>query len=85
MSKVLDAAGSAHPWRSAAALVAAGLVVLGLLWLVLSRFFWTSAIWYLPYAAFWIWMIIICIRLIRRPAAVLSGSDRHARKDAEKS
>jgi len=30
VSKVSDAAEPAHPWRSAAALVAAGLVVLGL-------------------------------------------------------
>jgi hypothetical protein len=45
--------------------------------LVVSRFFWTSAIWFLPYAAFWIWMIIICIRLIRRPAAVLNATDRN--------
>jgi len=41
--------------------------------LVVSRFFWISEIWYLPYAAFWIWMIIICILLIRRSAALLSG------------
>jgi hypothetical protein len=40
--------------------------------LVLSRFFWTSEIWFLPYVAFWIWVIIICILLIRRSAAVLS-------------
>jgi hypothetical protein len=53
--------------------------------LVISRFFWTSAIWFLPYAAFWIWMIIICIRLIRRPAAVLNGSDRHASQGGEQS
>jgi hypothetical protein len=45
--------------------------------LVVSRFFWTSAIWFLPYAAFWIWMIIICIRLIRRPAAVFNATDRN--------
>jgi hypothetical protein len=53
--------------------------------LVISRFFWTSAIWFLPYAAFWIWMIIICIRLIRRPAAVLNGSDSHASQGGEQS
>jgi hypothetical protein len=42
--------------------------------LVVSRFFWISEIWYLPYAAFWIWVIIVCILLIRRSAALLSGS-----------
>jgi hypothetical protein len=49
--------------------------------LVIARFFWTSGMWYLPYFAFWIWMIIICIRLIRHPAAVLNGSDSHASAD----
>jgi hypothetical protein len=44
--------------------------------LVISRFFWTLEIWFLPYAAFWIWMIIICILLIRRSATLLSGSGR---------
>jgi hypothetical protein len=43
--------------------------------LVISRFFWTSEIWFLPYAAFWIWMIILCVKLVRRPATVLSGAD----------
>jgi hypothetical protein len=33
--------------------------------LALSRFFWTSGIWYLPYALFWIWMIIVCVQLLR--------------------
>jgi hypothetical protein len=47
--------------------------------LVISRFFWTSWVWYLPYFAFWIWVIIICVRLIRRPAAVLNGSDSRSR------
>ena len=32
----------------------------------ISRFFRTSAIWYLPYAAFWIWVIVFCIQLIRQ-------------------
>jgi hypothetical protein len=35
-----------------------------------SRFFWTSAIWYLPYAAFWIWVIVLCIQLIRQRATL---------------
>jgi hypothetical protein len=52
--------------------------------LVLSRFFWTSEIWFLPYAAFWIWVIIICFLLIRR-SALLSGLNRQARIGAEES
>ena len=27
--------------------------------------------WFLPYAAFWIWLIIMCIQLVRKPRAVL--------------
>jgi len=49
----------------------------------ISRFFWTSAIWFLPYAAFWIWMIIICVQLIWRPGAVLNGANGHARQGDE--
>jgi hypothetical protein len=33
--------------------------------LALSRFFWTSEIWLVPYGLFWLWMIIVCIRLLR--------------------
>jgi hypothetical protein len=33
--------------------------------LALSRFFWTSEIWLLPYLLFWLWMIIVCVRLLR--------------------
>ena len=51
--------------------------------LVVSRFFWISEIWYLPYAAFWVWMIIICILLIRRPAALLNGSNSQVRQGGE--
>jgi hypothetical protein len=33
--------------------------------LALSRFFWTSDFWLLPYGLFWVWMIIVCVRLLR--------------------
>jgi hypothetical protein len=46
--------------------------------LVLARFFWTSEIWLLPYAAFWIWMIIMCVQLVRKPRAVLKAADGRA-------
>jgi hypothetical protein len=36
--------------------------------LALSRFVWTTDAWLLPYALFWIWVIVVCIRLLRRPA-----------------
>ena len=42
--------------------------------LVVSRFFWTSGIWYLPYFAFWIWVIIICVRLVWRPRPILDSA-----------
>jgi hypothetical protein len=51
--------------------------------LVISRFFWTSAIWFLPYAAFWIWVIILCVKLIRRPATMLSAADGRNRQVGE--
>jgi hypothetical protein len=34
--------------------------------LVLASFAWTSQGWLVPYALFWIWMIVICVLLIRR-------------------
>ncbi len=53
--------------------------------LVLARFFWTSeVIWLLPYAAFWIWMIIMCIQLIRKPGAVLRAADGRAVQGGER-
>lgn len=36
---------------------------------VLARFVWTSWVWLLPYALFWIWVIAVCVRLLRRPTA----------------
>jgi hypothetical protein len=35
--------------------------------LTLSRFVWTTDAWLLPYALFWIWVIAVCIRLLRKP------------------
>jgi uncharacterized membrane protein len=34
--------------------------------LALSRISWTSEIWLLPYAMFWLWVIIVAILLLRR-------------------
>ena len=51
--------------------------------LVLARFFWTSDIWLLPYAAFWIWMIIMCIQLVRKPGAVLRAAEGRANRGGE--
>lgn len=34
--------------------------------LILVRFAWAGEIWLAPYALFWLWMIIVCIQLIRR-------------------
>lgn len=33
-----------------------------------ARLVWTSTAWLVPYALFWIWVIAVCIRLLRRPA-----------------
>jgi hypothetical protein len=43
------------------------LVVAGL-GLVFSRFVWTTDLWTLPYLLFWLWVVILSIRLLRRPS-----------------
>jgi hypothetical protein len=35
--------------------------------LVLSRFFWTQEFWLLPYVMFWLWLVAVCVLLLRRP------------------
>jgi hypothetical protein len=50
---------------------------------VLARFFWTSMIWLLPCAAFWIWMIIMCIQLVRKPDGVLRAAEGRANRGGE--
>jgi hypothetical protein len=52
--------------------------------LVICRFFWTSEVWLLPYFAFWIWMIIMCIQLVRKPRAVLRVADGRASPGGER-
>ena len=42
-------------------------VVVAGLGLVVARFVWTSGFWGVGYALFWVWVIVVCIRLIRRP------------------
>jgi hypothetical protein len=36
--------------------------------LVLSRFVWTLEVWLVPYAMFWVWVVTVCVLLLRRPA-----------------
>ena len=43
------------------------LIVASGIGLALSRFVWTTNAWLLPYALFWIWVIALCIRLLRKP------------------
>lgn len=33
---------------------------------VVARIFWTSSLWLLPYAAFWIWVVAVSVSLLRR-------------------
>ena len=33
--------------------------------LVLSRFVWTTGAWYAPYFAFWIWVVVVSVQLVR--------------------
>jgi hypothetical protein len=37
--------------------------------LILVRFAWEGEIWFAPYALFWLWVIIVCVQLIRRRIA----------------
>jgi hypothetical protein len=39
--------------------------------LALSRFVWTTNTWLLPYALFWIWVIVVSIRLLRKPSMTI--------------
>ena len=72
-------------WRQAASRSCCGWVVLStrvlgrwLGWwafvagvgLILVRFAWSADIWIAAYALFWLWVIIICIQLIRRKIAL---------------
>ncbi|MGW5239279.1 hypothetical protein ACWEOW_10140 [Monashia sp. NPDC004114] len=36
---------------------------------VLARLDWTSGAWFLPYAAFWVWVVAVCVVLLRRGAS----------------
>ncbi|HMI33518.1 MAG TPA: hypothetical protein VK499_05285 [Propionibacteriaceae bacterium] len=42
------------------------IVVVGLC-LAVARFAWTAGFWGVGYALFWLWIIVVCIRLIVRP------------------
>ena len=44
--------------------------------LVLSRFVWTLEFWLLPYTMFWLWVVAVCILLLRRRAVESLEPDR---------
>ncbi len=35
--------------------------------LVVARFVWTSEFWLLPYLLFWVWVLVVSVRLLRHP------------------
>ncbi|KGN34988.1 hypothetical protein N802_00575 [Knoellia sinensis KCTC 19936] len=49
---------------------------------VVARFFWTSEVWLIPYAAFWVWMIALFVRLVRgrvpSPGPAPTATEEHA-------
>lgn len=49
--------------------------------LVVSRFVWTLDVWMAPYAMFWLWVITICVLLLRRPS--LGSQARELQKSQE--
>jgi hypothetical protein len=34
---------------------------------IIGIFFWTSDLWTVPYLLFWTWLLVLSVRLIRRP------------------
>lgn len=50
------------------------LAIVSGLGLALSRISWTSQIWLLPYALFWLWVIIVAALLLRRRTGSLAKS-----------
>jgi hypothetical protein len=42
-------------------------IVVAGLGLAVARFAWTAGFWGVGYALFWLWIIVVCIRLIVRP------------------
>lgn len=45
--------------------------------LVVARFLWTvDGVWFAPYLLFWVWVVGICVQLLRRPGAIALGSAR---------
>jgi hypothetical protein len=42
--------------------------------LIVSRFVWTSDVWLGPYFLFWIWVIVVCVQLLRGRAVL--GEER---------
>jgi hypothetical protein len=43
--------------------------------LILVRFAWSGEIWFVPYALFWLWVIIVCIQLIHRKIALPEAAE----------
>ncbi len=45
--------------------------------LVVARFLWTvEGAWFVPYALFWVWVVAVCIYLLRRPGLVTRSRAR---------
>jgi hypothetical protein len=49
--------------------------------LLLSRFVWTLEFWLVPYGMFWVWVAVVCILLLRRPAVMSSERQRPERSE----
>ncbi|MGZ4663459.1 MAG: hypothetical protein ACXV5Q_00015 [Frankiaceae bacterium] len=41
--------------------------------LVIARFVWTTQLWLLPYLLFWAWVLVLSVRLVRRPDLLSRG------------
>lgn len=49
---------------------------------VVSRFFWTGSVWLFPYAAFWLWLIVIFVRLLRTRETASATTTADSTSDA---
>lgn len=59
-------------WRSAMVVVSAGLFAA--VGFVVARFVWTSEAWLVPYSAFWVWFLAVCIHLLRKPGSLSAAT-----------
>ncbi|MEO6413415.1 MAG: hypothetical protein ABIO48_12595 [Pedococcus sp.] len=41
---------------------------------IVARFVWTTEAWLVPYSAFWVWFLAVCIHLLRKPGSLSAAT-----------